>query len=215
MAGLLYIKRLLTLKTEPLIIPGQAKMIQGSAWPKPVYAGLVLIFYIGLALLMAGCLWREPALPGNFATPADSRLILHLPYYSEGRGAYSQAAFAALMTFHGHPLSMEEAERRFGQRRISARAMAAQARKSGLLAAYYSGTPEELVAAVRNEKPLIVCLGAEAGPLKAGDYVVVAGYTQSGVVVNSTNINQQIVDWPAFLTGWFKASNFMLKIEPF
>lgn len=202
-------------KAEPFIITGRAQKPQGSAWANAVYAGLILVLSIGLALLMAGCSWREPALPGKFTTPTDSRLIPHLPYYSEGRGAYSQAAFAALMTFHGHPFSMEEAERRFGRRQISARAMAAKAREAGLLAAYYSGTPEELVEAVRNEKPLIVCLGAEAGPLKAGDYAVVAGYTQSGLVVNSTNINQQIVDWSAFLTGWFQASNFILKIEPF
>lgn len=179
------------------------------------YFCLVLVLSLGAGFFMSGCLGREPVMPKKFDTPIESRLILHVPYYAEGTGAYSHAALAALMTFHGQPLSIEGAGQVFGQRRISPRNMVGYARKANLKADFFNGTAEDLVEAVRKDKPLIVWVGADAGPLRKGDYAVLVGYTQAGVVVNSTNIHQQIVDWSDFLTAWFQVSNFILKIEPF
>lgn len=168
-----------------------------------------------LAVLVAGgCSLAGSAVPEPFETPAENWLILQVPYYSEGTGSYSQAALAALMTYYGRPRDMAEIGNDFGQRAIPPRRLVSYARKAGLKAEYSKATPEELVRALRRNQPVIVLMGADAPPLKSGSYAVVVGYTQNGVVVNSTDVHQQIVDWAGFLTAWFEGSNSAVIIEP-
>ncbi len=78
----------------------------------------------------------------------------------------------------------------------------------------FSGSPEQLLEAVRRNKPLIVRLDREAPPLRPGDYAVVVGYSPDGPVLNSCSIHQQIVPWASFLAGWHKSANLSIMVEP-
>lgn len=177
--------------------------------PKPALIPLLLF-----CLFWSGCAGPGSGAPKKFDTPIESRLALQVPYYPDGAGSYSQAALAAVMTYNGRPMTMAEANSAFGRRILQPRNMAIHARNAGLKAEFFRSAPEYLIEAVRQSRPVIVRLGADAAPLRAGHYAVVVGYTQAGVVVNSTGVHQQIVDWPDFLTAWLRASNLAIMIEP-
>lgn len=186
--------------------------IRGAVRFKP---GSAFIPILMLCLVISGCLGVGTVEPKKFDNPIEYRLILQMPYYPDGAGSYSQAALVALMTFYDQALTMEEVGLVYGRRTLKPSQMVAYARKAGLKAEIYNGEPQALVTAIRRNKPVIVRLGEGAAPLKSGNYVVVVGFTESGVVVNSADVHQQIVDWPDFLTAWLKTSNLAVMIEPF
>ena len=167
---------------------------------------LVLLLVIG-----PGC--QKPPVPEPFSNPIESRLILQVPFYSVNTPGGGAAALASVMTHSGRPVSVEKAELALdGQ--TSGQSLAVFARHEGLKADVFSGTPEQLIEAVRRHRPVIVRLDQVTPPLAKGDYAVVVGYTPDGPVLNSCTVNQQIILWKNFLAGWHAASNFMLLIEP-
>lgn len=175
----------------------------GRLWLPVIFLALIVL---------AGCPGRTVQ-PAPFEMPIESRLILQVPYFSS-EGLTQAAALASVMTFNGRPHSPEEIKRSLGEGALKPKTMVVFARQAELKAEFYNGAPEGLIEAVRANKPLMVRMGASAGPLSAGDYAVVVGYTPTGVVVNSGVVNQQIVDWGAFLSGWLAANNLTIAIEP-
>lgn len=165
-----------------------------------------------LLALATGCLGRT-FLPEPFESPLESRLILQMPYYSFEGGDGGPAALASVLTYNGRPTTVEEAAEIVTASSPSPVDLAVMARRAGLSAEMLNGTPEMLLEAVRQGRPLIIRLGAPAPPLAAKDYAVVVGYTPDGPVLNSKSINQQIVPWREFLAGWHKAGNLIIKIE--
>jgi len=170
-------------------------------------------FIIILAWALAaapGC--ARPRPPEPFEVPVESRLILQVPFFSSEAGA--AGALAEVMTYNGRPVTAERIVLALGGKPPSPQALVLLARAEGLRALYYNADPPGLVKSVREDRPLIVRLGAAAGPLAAGDYAVVVGCNPEGVVVNSRSINQQIIPWSAFLSGWLKSGNLAIEITP-
>ncbi|MDL2260124.1 hypothetical protein LJB99_04550 [Deltaproteobacteria bacterium OttesenSCG-928-K17] len=170
---------------------------------------LVVIWAV---VFMAACMGRGVK-PAPFEIPMESRLILQVPYYATDE--YPQAAaLAAVMAYNGRPHDAEAVARALGGKPVGPKKLVVFARQAELKADFYNGKPEDIIQAVREDKPLIVKVEAAAGPLKAGDYAVIMGYTPVGPVINSGSINQQIVDWNVFLSGWLAARNLIISIEP-
>jgi hypothetical protein len=175
---------------------------------------LSLVLALFLAVSVGGGCLGAGARPEPFTNPLESRLILQVPFYSDEAGACGPSALASVMTYCGRPTTTEEAVQALNQEAPSAQSMAVWARREGLMADVFSGSPERLLEAVKMHKPIIVRLDRETQPLRKGDYAVVVGYTPDGPVLNSCDINQQIVPWTAFLAGWYRSSNLSIMIEP-
>ena len=170
--------------------------------------------FLILALAWAagpGCAGPKP--PEPFEVPIESRLILQVPFFSSEAGAGAAGALAEVMTYHGRPVTAERIVLALGEKPPSPQALVLLARAEGLKARHYHADPPQLVKSVREDRPLIVRLGAAAGALAAGDYAVVVGCNPEGVVVNSRSINQQIIPWSPFLSAWLKSGNLALEIS--
>ena len=163
-------------------------------------------------MVVSGC--AKPLTLQPFDVPVESRLILQMPFFSAEAGAGAAGALAEVMTYNGRPVTAEKIILALGERPPTPHALVVWARGEGLGALYYNADPPRLVEAVREGRPLIVLMGADASPLSAGDFAVVVGYNPEGVVVNSRSINQQIVAWGPFLTGWLRARNLAIEITP-
>jgi hypothetical protein len=172
---------------------------------------LILAALWGL-MAVSGC--AKPRPPQPFDVPVESRLILQMPFFSAEAGAGAAGALAEVMTYNGRPVTAEKIILALGEKPPTPHALVVWARGEGLGALYYNADPPRLVEAVREGRPLIVLMGADASPLSAGDFAVVVGYNPEGVVVNSRSINQQIVAWGPFLTGWLRARNLAIEITP-
>ena len=166
-----------------------------------------------VCVLLAGSGCAKPR-PQAFEVPIESRLILQMPFFSAVTSAGAAGALAEVMTYNGRPVTAERIVLALGKRTPSPHDLVVWARSEGLRALYYNAEPPLLVKSVREGRPLIVRLGAAAPPLASGDYAVVVGYSPEGVVVNSQTINQQIVAWGPFLSGWVKSRNLTIEITP-
>jgi hypothetical protein len=180
-------------------------------WTRRKTTLLVLAAAFSLAAA-SGCAKSRP--PQPFEVPIESRLILQVPFFSAEAGAGAAGALAEVMTYNGRPVTAERIILALGEKPPSPHALVVWARNEGLRALYCRADPPRLVESVREGRPLVVRLGAAAPPLAAGDYAVVVGYNPEGVVVNSRSINQQIIAWSAFLSGWLKSDNLAIEITP-
>ena len=173
---------------------------------------LLALAAIGGLLAFSGCAKSRP--PQPFDVPIESRLILQVPFFGAEAGAGAAGALAEVMTYNGRPVTAEKIVLALGENSPTPHALVVWARGEDFKALYYQAGPASLVEAVKAGRPLIVRLGGPAPPLAAGDYAVVVGYNPEGVVVNSRSINQQIVPWGPFLTGWLQARNIAIEITP-
>lgn len=164
--------------------------------------------------LLGGCLGRTVA-PAPFEHPIESRLILQVPYFSDVGELGAAGALSEVLTFNGRPSDPDKVRLALDGRAPTPQILTVMARGENLKAEFRQGTPGDLLAAVRKHQPAIVRMGAAASPLGTGDYAVVVGYTPDGPVVNSGpgHINQQIVTWADFLTGWHRGGNTVILIE--
>jgi predicted double-glycine peptidase len=176
---------------------------------------------LAAAFLAAACLSfdgayrrRTQAMP--FEAPADSRLVLGLPFYPDESRLCGPASLAAVMNYMGYPVTLEEAAK--GAQRWELRGsigpdLVLWARSKGAKARFYSAKPEDLVEFVNKQIPVVVQVDEGIGPLVKGHFMVVAGYSFEGVVVNSGLVQQEVMDWSKFLTRWYKMGNFAIVIE--
>jgi hypothetical protein len=176
-------------------------------WQKTTLLVLAAVFSF---LVGSGC--AKPRPPQTFEVPIESRLILQVPFFSAEAGAGAPGTLATVMTYNGRPTDAEKIILALGAKTPSPHTLVVWARGEGLRALYYNADPPRLVESVRLGHPLIVRLGAAAPPLAAGDYAVVVGYNPEGVVVNSRAVNQQIIAWGPFLSGWLKAGNLAIEV---
>jgi len=177
------------------------------------YGGLA-VWLLTLTLLN-GCLGRPAAL-APFDSPIESRLILQVPFFSDAGESGAAGAMAEVLTYNGRSSDPDKVRLALDGRAPTPQILTVMARGENLRAEFRQGTPDDLLTAVRKHQPAIVRMGAAASPLGAGDYAVVVGYTPEGPVVNSGrgHINQQIVSWADFLTGWHQGGNTVILIEP-
>ena len=181
-----------------------------SSWAR---LKITLLVLGAVGIFLAGCVRPQlPFQPQPFDVPIESRLILQVPFFGAETQGGAAGALAEVMTYNGRPATAEKIVLALGAKTLSPHALAVWARGEGLKARHFSADPPQLLESVRLNQPLIVRLGAAVPPLESGDYAVVVGYNSEGVVVNSRSINQQIIAWSPFLSGWLKAGNLALEI---
>ncbi|MDR1039381.1 MAG: C39 family peptidase [Deltaproteobacteria bacterium] len=167
---------------------------------------------VSCALLPDRGLKAEP-----FELPQGSRLVLGLPFYPDESSLCGPASLAAVMNYMGYPVSLEEVARgvqRWDLRGSLGPDLVLWARSQGAEARFFSAKPEDLVDLVNRQIPAVVLVDEGFGPVVKGHFMVVAGYSFEGVVVNSGPVQQELQDWSKFLTKWYKMGNFAIVVEP-
>lgn len=165
--------------------------------------------------VLGGCFGRAATPPpAPFANPIDSRLILQVPYFKDAGDSGAPGALAEVLSYNGCPSDPGKVRLALDGRSPSPQILTIMARGEGLKAEFGRGTPNDLLEAVRKNQPAIVRLGVAVPPLSQGDFAVVLGYTPDGPVLNSGHINQQIIPWADFLSGWLQGGNTIIMIEP-
>jgi predicted double-glycine peptidase len=148
--------------------------------------------------------------------PQDSRLVLGLPFYPDDSRLCGPASLAAVMNYMGFPVTLEEVAngvQRWELRGSIGPDLVIWARSKGAKARFYSAKPEDLVEFVNKQIPVVVQVDEGVGPVVMGHFMVVAGYTFDGVVVNTGLVQQELMDWGKFLTQWYKMGNFTIVVE--
>jgi ABC-type bacteriocin/lantibiotic exporter with double-glycine peptidase domain len=153
------------------------------------------------------------------AVQENSRIhiIENVPFYAQTSYQCGPASLADVLNYWGIKVTPDEiAEEIYS---TSARGtldidMVLYARKKGLLVTQYAGTIEDLRKKIDSRHPLIVLVDYGFFSMRKNHFLVVVGYNDHGVIVNSGKKNGKFVLEKDFLKSWEKTKFWTLLIEP-
>ena len=196
----------------------QIPRLVGGKTNRPLFPAALaaILFSISLSAFFTACAGFGAKPPRPFSAPLDSRLIPGVPFIPDNSSHCGPSTLAAVLTYHGRPTTKEEVAvdvQREDIRGALGPDLVIWARQKGFEAGFKGSSPEEVLKSIDALKPVIILLDTGIGPIKKGHFVVAVGYNPDGLVVNSGEIQQELVPWSSILTSWYKLGNFAIFIE--
>lgn len=168
------------------------------------------LFYLLILLLVYSCSTTL------IKSHSDSKIIDNVPFYAQRENQCGPASLAAVLNFYGVTVMPDEiAAEIFSE---SARGtltldMLIYARKKGLNAVQYSGSIEDIKAKINSREPLIVLVDYGFLFYQQNHFMVVVGYNDSGIIVNSEGFQGQFIRLDKFIPAWQKTNYWTLLIN--
>lgn len=147
---------------------------------------------------------------------SNIKIIENIPFYAQLENQCGPASLAAVLNYYGVEVTPDSiASEIFSQ---SARGtlnldMLIYARKKGLNAVQYNGTFEDIKTNIDAGKPLIVLVDFGSFFYSQNHFMVVTGYSDSGIIVNSGNFRGQFIDKERFINAWERTNYWTLLIN--
>jgi predicted double-glycine peptidase len=147
----------------------------------------------------------------------DEVVVMDVPFFPQEEYQCGPASLAGVLRYWGSAVTVKEIAGDIFSR--SARGtltidMLLYAERQGYTASQYAGSPEDLKAKVRAGYPLIVLVDYGFFVYRVDHFMVVIGYDDKGVVVNSGKSESKYVAMEDFLKSWKRTNNWTLWIKP-
>lgn len=182
---------------------------------------LLPIFVAAVNLLLAvgltGCALSPDGPSSAFSAPAGSGKVENVPFYSQLTYHCGPASLAGVLNFYGDAVTANQIARAIFRDNIRGTVtldMVFYVRERGFSARWYSGNTNDIQCAVDAGVPLIVMIDLGFANLRKYHYMVVIGYDQEGVIVNSGKVAEKLMRWDRFLPLWQRAKCWTLRVEP-
>jgi ABC-type bacteriocin/lantibiotic exporter with double-glycine peptidase domain len=146
----------------------------------------------------------------------ESHIIPGVPFYSQDAYQCGPASLAGVLNFWGIGVGPDEISNEIFSR--SARGtlnidMVLYAQKKGLYALQYRGSMDDLRKNIDSGHPVIVLVTYGFSLYEVDHFMVVIGYYDNGVIVNSGREQNKFIDERDFLKTWMKANYWTLVIK--
>jgi predicted double-glycine peptidase len=92
--------------------------------------------------------------------------------------------------------------------------MVLYAQRKGLTATQYEGNTEDLRRNIDSSRPIIVLVDYGFFSIQANHFMVVVGYNEHGVIINSGKDKDKFISEKDFLKIWGKTKFWTLLIKP-
>lgn len=153
----------------------------------------------------------------NIEVSSYEEFIENVPFYHQEAYQCGPAALAGVLNYWGVEVTPNEVAREVFSK--SARGtlnidMVLYAKRKGLKATAYSGNIEDVKRNISNGLPTIVLVDFGLMIYQANHYMVVIGYNEHNVVVNSGKHQREILSWEDFKKAWEKTHFWTLLIVP-
>jgi hypothetical protein len=164
-----------------------------------------------LFTLISGC-----ATPARL-TGTGGQIIGEVPFFPQEKYECGPAALASVLSYHGLNSSPEEiASEIFSS---SAKGtldfdMLLYAMGKGLAAEVYAGSMDAIARSINAGNPLIVLVDYGFWVYQQNHFMVVVGYDDKGVVVNSGRESLKFIPSGEFLKIWEKTKYWTLSVRP-
>jgi len=179
------------------------------------------IFLAVLTLLLAaslkGCAVSPDGTYSAFFVPTGSGKVENVPFYSQRTYQCGPASLAGVLNYYDYSVTPDQITRAIFRANIHGTVtldMVLYVREKGFSARWYSGTANDIQCAVDGGVPLIVMIDVGFANLRKYHYMVVIGYGQKGVTVNSGKEREKLMRWDKFLPRWQRTKYWTLRIEP-
>jgi len=176
-------------------------------------AALTLLLAFGLS----GCAVSPYGTTSAFLAPAGSGKVENVRFYSQRAYQCGPASLAGVLNFYGYAVTPDQIAREIFRDNIQGTVtldMVLNAREKGFSARWYNGSANDIQCAVDGGVPLIVMIDLGFANLRKYHYMVVFGYGQEGVTVNSGKERGKLMSWDRFFYHWKRTKYWTLRIEP-
>jgi predicted double-glycine peptidase len=143
-------------------------------------------------------------------------LINKVPFYPQDDYQCGPASLAGVLNYWGIGVTPDDVAKDIYS--ASARGtlnidMLLYVNKKGLYALQYIGSWDDLKKKINNKYPLIVLVDYGFSVYQANHFMVVVGYNDDGVVVNSGKTEHMFIDKEKFLKAWKRTNYWTLLIK--
>ncbi|MGB9710090.1 MAG: C39 family peptidase [Thermodesulfovibrio sp.] len=151
----------------------------------------------------------------SFAS-AEEYIIQSVPFFPSEDFQCGPASLAMVLNFWGVKITPEEIAREIYSKDARGTAdfdMIMFTEKKGFKALQYRGNIEDIKEKIKAQKPLIVMTDEGFWFYKKYHYMVVVGFDESTVIVNSGAEKHKRIDTEVFIKKWGKTGFWTLLIE--
>ncbi len=167
-----------------------------------------------MTILLTGCAsvagFREAQTAGDF------HIIRDVPFFPQEDYQCGPASLASVLNYWGVPATPEEianaiySESAKGTLNID---MVIYAEGRGLTVSQYSGGLKDLKEKIDAGHPLVVLVDYGFSILRADHFMVVTGYSETGVVTNSGRNEKRFIPLKDFMKSWERTKYWTLHIR--
>lgn len=148
---------------------------------------------------------------------SQSHIIENVSFYPQTSYQCGPASLAGVLSYWGIKATPDEIAGEIYSN--SARGtlsidMVLYAQKKGLMAVQYEGTMENLRKNIDSGYPIIVLVDYGFSFIQANHFMVVIGYNEHGVIVNSGKDKNKFIFERDFMKSWKKTGFWTLLIKP-
>ena len=174
----------------------------------PAYLFLVLLtfFFHSCAIVSSG----------NMPESRYNRISCDIPFYAQEAYQCGPASLAGVMNYWKIDVTPDDIVKEIYSRSAKGTLnidMVIYPQKKGLLAEQYSGNMKDLKKNIDSGYPLIVLVDYGFWVYQANHFMVVVGYNEDGVIVNSGKDKSKFIPEEDFIKTWEKTKFWTLLIK--
>jgi len=174
-------------------------------------AGSPLLWFLILPLIFSCA-----GLPPNRESK-DARIIENVPFYPQETYQCGPASLAGVLNYWGFNISPAEIAAEIYSPKARGTLdvdMVFYAERKGLKASQYRGSLEDLRRNIDSNQPLVVLVDDGFWLYQKDHYMVVVGYDEGGLIMNSGKERHQFIPLSRFLRSWGRTKFWTLRITP-
>ncbi len=171
-----------------------------------------ILFSFYLLFLLTSCVTVK-----EIPESKPTRIIENIPFYSQESYQCGPASLASVLNYWGVNVTPDNiAKEIFSE---SARGtlnidMILYTQRMGLDATQYRGSIEDLKKNIESGYPLIVLVDYGFSLYQVNHFMVVVGYNENGVIVNSGRDKGKFISEKDFIKAWDRTKYWTLLIKP-
>lgn len=153
----------------------------------------------------------------HFNGPQSSQLIQNVPFFPQEIYQCGPASLAGVLNYWGILIIPEEIASEIYSRSAKGTLnvdMAWYAEKKGLKADFYKGSVEDLKNKIDSGFPLMVMVDYGFGLVRQNHFMVVVGYSDDRIIVNSGREQLKKISLKSFTKSWERTKFWTLWITP-
>jgi ABC-type bacteriocin/lantibiotic exporter with double-glycine peptidase domain len=186
--------------------PPKKTVPKGSAQPGPVGFSFLIL------LMLLSCAGPSSNLPTK-----GSRTVDGVPFYPQEEYQCGPASLAGVLSYYGLKVTPAEIAAEIFSRHARGTLdmdMVFCAQKRGMKAEQYSGSIEDLRHNIDSRRPLIVLIDEGFWVYQKSHFMVLVGYGEKSVLVNSGKEEHKVLSQDSFSKTWEGTKFWTLKITP-
>jgi predicted double-glycine peptidase len=169
-------------------------------------------FFLVAALLYSSC-----APPSAVSHDESGHILERVPFFPQEAYQCGPASLASVLNYWGSQTTPEEIAGEIfsrGARGTLNLDMVLYAQRKGLKANQFRGSREKLKENIDAGRPVIVLVDLGIWVYRQGHFMVVIGYAEERVIVNSGREQRKFIPWSPFLKSWEKTKFWALLVTP-